>query len=231
MNYLKRFFIIFFINFLILTILICLIEIIFGYWFKKNNFGIHMRAERNKVVKINVSHHNNEKINFIYKRNFYGFIGDEFKPEDVKIVFEGGSTGVEMYKPEETSIVGVLNYLLKENNSDKKIYNASRNGKSIRGYTYDFNHWFKKVPNFKPEYVIFYLGINDRRFPDDELHRFYDEQHSTEAIKKIRDYIKNNSFILEKVKNTGLTPRCQSQKRSSNESNAWLKEQIHFVHE
>ena len=86
-----------------------------------------------------------------------------------------------MWKPEEKSIVGVLNFLLKKNNSHKKIYNASINGKSIRGYTYDFKHWFKKIPNFKPEFVIFYLGINDRRFPDDEMHRFYDEQHSTET--------------------------------------------------
>ena len=99
-----------FYNFLIFFSLIIFIEVIFGYWFKKNNFGIHMRAERNKVSKFNVSHHgNNKKISFLYKRNFYGFIGDEFNPKDVKIIFEGGSTGAEMWKPEETSIVEVLN--------------------------------------------------------------------------------------------------------------------------
>ena len=75
-----------------------------------------------------------------------------------------------------------------ENDIDKKIYNASVNGKTMRGYVYDFNHWFKRIPNFRPEYVIFYLGINDRKFPNDELHRFYDEQHSTET------YIKINGF-------------------------------------
>ena len=74
------------------------------------------------------------------------------------------------------------------------------NGKSIRGFVYDFNHWFKKIPNFNPDYVIFYLGINDRKFPDDELHRFYDHQHSIEKIKMLRDYIKNNSFFLGKIK-------------------------------
>ena len=188
-------------NLLIFISLIVFIEIIFGYWFKKNNFGIHMRAERNKVSKFNVSHHGNgEKISFLYKRNFYGFIGEEFDPKDVKIIFEGGSTGVEMWKPEETSIVSVLNKLLVEDGDDKRIYNASINGKSIRGYAYDFKYWFTKIPNLNPDYVIFYLGINDRKFPDDEMHRFFDEQHSTETLKKIRDYIKNNSFILEKVK-------------------------------
>jgi lysophospholipase L1-like esterase len=159
-----------------------------------------MRAERNKVIKINVNHHFGDKIEFIYKRNFYGFIGEEFNPKDVKIIFEGGSTGAEVWKPEKTSIVGVLNELLNKNSINKKIYNSSIDGKSIRGYSYDFKHWFKKIPDFNPEYVIFYLGINDRFFPDNEIHRFWDEQHSTQLSKKIRDYIKNNSFILEKIK-------------------------------
>jgi len=192
---------VFFINFIILIFFISILEIIFGYWFKDNNFGIYMRAERNRINTISVNHHkNNEEINFTYKRNFYGFIGDEFNPQNVKIVFEGGSTGVEMWKPQEASIVGILNNLFLKNNIEKKIYNASVNGKSIRGYNYDFKNWFSKIPDFNPEYVIFYLGINDRKFPDDEQHRFYDEQYSLIQSKKIRDYIKNNSFILEKIK-------------------------------
>ncbi len=200
MAILKKIFVITYINILILICFIVLIESIFGHWFKKNNFGIHMRAERNKVIKINVNHHFGDKIEFIYKRNFYGFIGEEFNPKDVKIIFEGGSTGAEVWKPEKTSIVGVLNELLNKNSINKKIYNSSIDGKSIRGYSYDFKHWFKKIPDFNPEYVIFYLGINDRFFPDNEIHRFWDEQHSTQLSKKIRDYIKNNSFILEKIK-------------------------------
>ncbi len=201
MGLIKRYLKILSINILILLSLLIFLEIILGYWFKKNNFGIYMRSERNKVIKFSVNHHkNNEKIDFIHKRNFYGFIGDEFKSEEVKIIFEGGSTGAEIWKPQETSIVETLNQLLSRDNIDKKIYNASVNGKSIRGYVYDFNHWFKRIPNFNPEYVIFYLGINDRKFPNDELHRFYDQQHSTKSYIKIRDYIKNNSFILEKFK-------------------------------
>ena len=63
MNNLKKIFYIFFSNFLIFIFLICLIEIFFGYWLKKNNFGFHMRAERNKVAELNVSHHDGKKIN------------------------------------------------------------------------------------------------------------------------------------------------------------------------
>ena len=188
------------INILILFSLIIIIESIFGYWFKKNNFGYYMRSERNKIINFTVNHHNNKKINFIHKRNFYGFIGEEFEPSNVKIIFEGGSTGAEIWKPQKNSIVEILNKLLIKNNINKKIYNASVNGKSIRGYIYDFNHWFNKIPNFKPEQVIFYLGINDRYFHNDELHRFYDQQHSLILSKKIRDYLKNNSYFLGLVK-------------------------------
>ena len=184
------------INILILFFILIILESIFGYWFKKDNFGYHMRSERNKIIKFTVNHHDKKKINFTHRRNFYGFIGDELKPKDVKIVFEGGSTGAEIWKPEKNSIVELLNRLLVENNIDKKIYNASVNGKSIRGYIHDFNYWFNKIPNFNPEQVIFYVGINDRYFPDDELHRFYDQQYSLEITKKIRDYIKNNSYLL-----------------------------------
>ena len=196
----KKFLYITLVNILIFFSLIAITEIFFGYWFKENNFGIHMRSERNKVIEFTKIDKNSNKIEFTHKRNFYGFIDDEFDPKEVKIIFEGGSTGAEIWKPKKESIVENLNYLLKLDNSKKKIYNASVNGKSIRGFVYDFNHWFKKIPNFNPDYVIFYLGINDRKFPDDELHRFYDHQHSIEKIKMLRDYIKNNSFFLGKIK-------------------------------
>ena len=199
-NYKNRYISIILANILVLFSILIILEIIFGYWFKKNNFGYHMRSERNKIIKFSVNHHDNKQIDFIHKRNFYGFIGKEFDPSNVKIIFEGGSTGAEIWKPQDSSIVELLNKLLIQDNLNKRIYNASVNGKSIRGYIHDFNHWFNKIPNFNPEQVIFYVGINDRYFHDDELHRFYDQQHSLILTKKIRDYIKNNSYFLGLIK-------------------------------
>lgn len=187
-------------NILLFLIFVSFIEIFFGFWFSKNNFGYIMRSERNKKIHFTINHHNNVPISFIHKRNFYGFIGEEINPKDVKIIFQGGSTGAEIWKPRKDSIVENLNTLLKNNGFDKKIYNTSVNGKSIRGYIYDFDNWFKKIPNFNPEIVIFYLGINDRYYIDDDLHRFHDFQHSSKQYKIIRDYIKNNSFFLYKYK-------------------------------
>ena len=183
------------INIAIFCALILFIECIFGYWFKENNFGIYMRSERNRSDLFNVTH-NDKEYTFYYKRNFYAFRGDEFDPSDVEVVFEGGSTGNEKFTPEEYTIIGNLNKYFKENNSEIIIYNASTDGKTTRGYVNDFLYWFPKIPNFNPKFFIFYIGMNDRKFQYER----YDYKFPTTRLKKLRDYIKNNSIILEMTK-------------------------------
>ncbi len=189
----------YFYNIIIFLFLLILVEGVLGYWFSKDNFGIYMRKERNKNWET-ISNFNNQQYKFFYKRNFYGFRGDEFNPNDVKIVFEGGSTGNERFTPEEYTIVGLLNQKFKSDQIDLKIYNASTDGKSLRGMIYDFNHWFPKINNFKPEYIIFYLGLNDRALSDQVSEKMFDLHIQEKRIDRIKDYIKNNSFIYERYK-------------------------------
>ena len=78
---------IFFYNLIIFIAFIVIMESFFGYWFSKNNFGIYMRKE----IKLNIKREmifNNIKLDHYYKRNFYGFRGEEFNPKDVKVIFE-----------------------------------------------------------------------------------------------------------------------------------------------
>jgi len=189
----------YFYKIIIFLFLLILGEGVLGYWFSKENFGIYMRKERNKNWET-ISNFNNQQYKFFYKRNFYGFRGDEFNPNDVKIVFEGGSTGNQRFTPEEYTIVGLLNQKFKSDQIDLRIYNASTDGKSLRGMIYDFNHWFPKINNFKPEYIIFYLGIVDRALSDQRDERMFDLHIQEKRIDRIKDYIKNNSFIYERYK-------------------------------
>ena len=76
------------INLLLFFILIIIFESIFGYWFKENNLGYIVRSDRQKKVLYETIH-NGEKYKFFYKRNFYGFRGEEADPKDIKIVFHG----------------------------------------------------------------------------------------------------------------------------------------------
>ena len=67
-----------------------------------------MRKER-KVNWQTTSSFYGKEYNFFYKRNFWGFRGEEFDPKDVKVIFEGGSTGNQRFTPENLTIVGLLN--------------------------------------------------------------------------------------------------------------------------
>ncbi len=175
--------------------LIIVIELIFGYWFNENNFGIHMRKHRNQheIYKVKIYDQN---YRFVYRRNFYGFRGKEFTNlSKIKYVFLGGSTGNERFLPEELTIVGKLNSKLKNNNYKKiHIYNASVDGKTLRGHANDFKHWFTKLENFKPEYFIIYTGINDSVLGQDLK---YDLTFGIKNYRKIVDYISNNSIFIE----------------------------------
>tara|TARA_Y100000591_G_scaffold301166_1_gene295186 strand:+ start:13 stop:1059 length:1047 start_codon:yes stop_codon:yes gene_type:complete len=184
------------VNLFVFILFIFVFEIFFGYYFKDNNFGYIMRSERQKDQIYEVKH-NNKKYIYNYKRNFYGFRGEEINPSEIKIVFEGGSTGNQKFTPEEITIVGFLNSKLKNLNENLKIINASTDGKTTRGYVNDFLYWFDKLENFKPEYIIFYTGINDSNLSQDQK---YDIPWREDALSKAKDYFKNNSKTVELFK-------------------------------
>lgn len=184
-------------NLLIFVVLIIFIELIMGYWLKENSFGFYIRSERNRNEFYNSKIYNDE-YKYYYKRNFYGFRGDEFNPRDVEIVFQGGSTGNEKLLPEEMTIVSLLNKKFKEDNISITIYNASSDGKTTNGYANDFVYWFSKIKDFKPKIFIFYTGINDSVLKSQPKH--YDLKVGEKWNTRLEDYIKNNSFIYENIK-------------------------------
>ena len=204
------------INLLILLIIIIIIELIFGYWFKKDNWGNQIRSFRYKNVEF-TSEFNNKKYTFLYKRNSYGFRGEEHDPSKIKIAFLGGSTGNEQYTPQELSIVGRVNTFLKSKNFKYKIHNASVDGQSSIGIINNFKIWFPKIDNFNPKIYVIYLGINERYYvpkkkeyepnPSDissgewkgHINDF-DTLKKTSLKDQIFDRIKNDSFLYEKGK-------------------------------
>ena len=153
----------------------------------------HERQKQNYYETI----HDEKKYTFYYKRNFYGFRGDEVDPQNIKIVFLGGSTGNQRVTPENLTIVGLLNKKFNNDGYNFKIYNASTDGKSTKGYVNDFKYWFPKIPNFNPKIVIFYTGINDSSLLHDEK---FDTPWRESNFEKFRDYIKNNSKTVELIK-------------------------------
>ena len=204
------------INLLILLIIITIIELIFGYWFKKDNWGNQIRSFRYKNVEF-TSEFNNKKYTFLYKRNSYGFRGEEHDPSKIKIAFLGGSTSNEQYTPQELSIVGRVNTFLKSKNFKYKIHNASVDGQSSIGIINNFKIWFPKINNFNPKIYVIYLGINERYYVPESINyepnpsdissgkwrghiNDFDNLRKTSLKDQIFDRIKNDSFFMEKGK-------------------------------
>ena len=193
MNDITKIFKIIFVNIFVFFTIIILLELSFGYWFKDNNFGVYIRDLRN-IEKHFDSTHNGKKYSYTFKRNFHGFIGEEIDPKKIKIVFEGGSTGEQIYTPPEFRIVNQLNAFFKKEQIDVNIINASKGGKTTRGYYNDFENWFPKIKNFNPEVFIFYIGINDSSL---KLPKHFDSIKRDGYFDQIEDYFKNNSIIYE----------------------------------
>jgi len=187
----------FLVNSIILFTLIVGADLIFGYWFKDYNFGPELRGKRIQKIIFN---HNNEKT--IYLRDFYGFredknIYEKYDPSKIKIIFNGGSTGDEMFLNYNDTIVGNLNSYLKNDEINFKIYNASLSGKSLKGNIQEFKSWFQNIPNFKPDIIIYYLGVNDRNIHPDRWHDF---KSNLNFFEKIYWNINQKSFFYEKIK-------------------------------
>ena len=71
-----------FFNFFIFLLTITSIELIFGYWFDEDNLGPYMREYRMKKVQYSMKYKDNF-YDYVYKRNYHGFRGDEIKLEEI----------------------------------------------------------------------------------------------------------------------------------------------------
>jgi hypothetical protein len=210
MNSIYKFVKILSINILIILILVIVFEIFAGNWLKKYSFGNLLRSHKDKKVSYTIKF-GSKIFKHEYKRNYYGFREDSFDPKDVKIVFLGGSTGNESFLPYDLTIVGRLNTYLKKKNLPK-IYNASVDGHSSVGFINNFYRWFPKINNFNPEIYIIYLGINERYYVQNNPNEIFGDNNTNIIIddfelleaqtkkKRMLDYLKNNSFILQKGK-------------------------------
>jgi len=189
---------------------VLVVEIIFGDWFSKYNLGPYMREHRLKKNPVTLLH-DNKTYEFFYKRNYYGFRGDEMDPSKIEAVIIGGSTTDERFKPLEFTIAENLNKLLKEKGHNFKIVNAGIAGQSTYGHIYNFKHWFPKLENFSPKLYIFYIGINDqyatyRKIEDlkPSAGNVLKSDNFSEKKEIFLDNLKSRSFFSDKIKNVRL---------------------------
>lgn len=188
------------INFLIFLLLIIILDIIFGDWLK-NDFNLKLNSERNINRSYQFNFKNYQGISY-YKRDKFGFrIDKRINPKEIKIIFLGGSTVNEKFTNYSQTIVGIFENRLTKDNNSYKVANAGIDGMSILGHINSFHYWFDKIDNFKPEYYIYYIGLNDLFLQLDNL-RSVDLLEESSSVNKIKYFIISNSFFVKIYRNT-----------------------------
>tara|TARA_B100001093_G_scaffold449341_1_gene455496 strand:- start:4063 stop:5115 length:1053 start_codon:yes stop_codon:yes gene_type:complete len=201
-NYIFKFFRILLFNFIFITIFILIIELLFGYWFDKDNLGPYMREHRMKNQEITWIY-KDEKIKYNYKRNYYGFRGEDIKLSEIKAIIIGGSLIDERYKPHKYTVTGYLNKILKENNINLSIINGSILAQSTVGIIYGLENWILKLKELKPNYFLYYVGFNDLLIPEDvKLKSKSADGHilNPDAKERFWDNFKSRSIIYDSIR-------------------------------
>ena len=188
-----------FINFIILLLIIIPLEIFLGTWLK-NDFSYKLSSERNinRVYKLNFEYH---KGTSHYIKNDYGFriksTDNDVQPSDIDIIFAGGSTTNQKFLKFKDTVVGILS----EKNKSIKIVNSGVDGMSIKGHINSFKFWYNKINNFKPKYIIYLLGINDRYMVEKYYFRDHvDNLEESDFSGNLREYLESNSFLYKNAR-------------------------------
>ena len=136
-----------------------LIELVFGNWFFGPKFS-SLIIKRN-ITKVWTPTHYESDHKAMYKKDKYGLRGDYKNTSNIKILTVGGSTTDERWIDENLTWSYLLQKKLESNNSNNKVANAGVDGQSTVGHLKNFQVWFNQIPNLKPEFFIYYIGIND----------------------------------------------------------------------
>ena len=192
-----------FFNLLIFVILLIFSEILSGNLiFKKKLDCVYLLCERKFLIETNF-HYNLPNYVIDYQRDEFGFRDRESKFSDIDILTIGGSTTDERFiKDEDTWSKKLENRLSIYLNKQIDVVNAGIDGQSTNGHIWNFNNWFNQLDNFRPKYIIFYIGLNEILYQLPENYkRTYDNYYDFSKLNfsnKFKFIIKKNNGIFFK---------------------------------
>ena len=123
-----------------------------------------------------------------YVRNNYGLRDNCSSVDKIEILTIGGSTTDQRYVSFEETFQKVLQDRLTELDPNFGcVTNAGFEGHTSWGHIFSFEHWFPLIPELKPSYVLFYVGVNDADFNvslGNSNYDFNETKSLKESIKK-----------------------------------------------
>lgn len=160
----------------------------------------YLLCDRKITYKNPFGFYKNKK-NF-YEKGKYGFRGRTKPLNEIDILTIGGSTTDERYLNVKDTWSERLQEQFLKINKNIDVVNAGIDGQSTIGHIWNFENWFNKLEDFKPRYIIFYIGLNERLMDKEmsSFDHFYDLSKFS-FLNKIVFLLKRNNGITYKIYN------------------------------
>ena len=129
-------------------------------------FSVNVLADADRYYDVSPLYESKDSL-ISYTRDKNGFRGSYGKIEDIDILAVGGSTTDQRYIDNKEEWCHVLEQNIRSAGLDLTVVNAGVDGQSTYGHIKDFDLWFSKMESLRPQYVMFYVGLNDFYKDDD----------------------------------------------------------------
>ena len=190
-NFISRYLQLILINSVVLSLVLLILELIFGNWFNPYNIN-QLNIKKDCVIQYELHGlypwHND---NIIYSRDKWGFRGIYPSLNSIDILTIGGSTTDQRYISDGYTFQDILKKEFAKNGKDISVVNAGIDGQSTYGHIKNFDYWFSRIPDLNIKYILFYVGINDF-YKDSNYH--YDSM-SIDTVFSVMKEFKTKSVL------------------------------------
>ncbi len=194
----------------VLALGVILLELIFGTWFDPQRGALYeFLKPKNVALRFDIDFPQYQS-EVVYTRDAFGLRGVDGPLEDVALVVVGGSTTDQRYVTDDATWDAVLEQRFREHGRNIDTVNAGIDGQTLYGHLRNFDYWFPRIPNFKPAYYLYYVGIND--FYNLGPRPGFDDIEATSWRRRIEGRIRDSSAlfagyrILRSVLDVSATP-------------------------
>ncbi|MEM8961273.1 MAG: SGNH/GDSL hydrolase family protein [Acidobacteriota bacterium] len=149
------------VNGLILAIGVVVLELIFGGWIRPRALDrLQLLRSVERTYDVSNLYPADDPI-ITYTRDAHGLRGSHDTPGDIDLLTIGGSTTDQRFIRDGETWQDILEERLATGGHDLTVGNAGVDGQSTYGHIKNFEWWFPHVPDLAPDYVLFYVGLND----------------------------------------------------------------------
>jgi lysophospholipase L1-like esterase len=198
MQRLKRILAVLAVNILMLAAGVVALELFFGGWLDERRLN-RLNILKDRVYKHDVSAlYQSANPVVTYTRDKYGLRGSYGSPADIRILTVGGSTTDQRHVRDGETWQDALQKRFEQAGLRVPVANAGIDGQSTFGHVANFKWWFPDIPGLKPEFILFYVGLND--YHKDAADRF-DEYVFEGSNPTVAQRIRDNSATWQLLKN------------------------------